>query len=156
MEKHCFLPAFNYFYFSSAFNLTIFTNLIINKFRLWNLTVLRHKKDFIREDYLKNKYWKKKTFLGASLVVQWLRPPLPMQRTQVWSLVRKNPHASEQLSPCTTNYWAHLPRSDCTTTGEATPQWNACTAMKSSSTSAHTATREGLHTATKRPSTINK
>ena len=37
-----------------------------------------------------------------SLVVQWLRICLPMQGTQVRALVRKIPHAAEQLSPCTT------------------------------------------------------
>ena len=36
---------------------------------------------------------------GASLVVQWLRIRLPIQGTQVRSLVREDPHAAEQLSP---------------------------------------------------------
>ena len=39
---------------------------------------------------------------GTSLVVQWLRIHLPMLGTRVWSLVRKTPHAVEQLSLCTT------------------------------------------------------
>ncbi|KAJ8786228.1 hypothetical protein J1605_006448 [Eschrichtius robustus] len=40
-----------------------------------------------------------KTCLWASLVAQWLRIHLPMQGTQVQALVRKIPHAAEQLSP---------------------------------------------------------
>ena len=43
-------------------------------------------------------YSKDKT--RASLVVQWLRIGLPMQWTQVWSLLWKIPHALRQLSPC--------------------------------------------------------
>ena len=39
---------------------------------------------------------------GASLMAQWLRIHLPMQGTRVQSLVWENPHAAEQLSPCTT------------------------------------------------------
>ena len=36
----------------------------------------------------------------TSLVVQWIRICLPMEGTQVQSLARKIPHATEQLSPC--------------------------------------------------------
>ena len=39
---------------------------------------------------------------GASLVVQWLGICLPMQGTWVWALVRKIPHAAEQLGPWAT------------------------------------------------------
>ena len=39
---------------------------------------------------------------GASLVAQWMKIHLPMQETQVQSLVQKIPHALEQLNPCTT------------------------------------------------------
>ena len=38
----------------------------------------------------------------TSLVAQWWRIHLPMQGTRVWALVRKIPHAVEQLSPCAT------------------------------------------------------
>ena len=38
----------------------------------------------------------------TSLVVQWLRIHLPMQGTRGRSLVWEDPHAEEQLSPCTT------------------------------------------------------
>ena len=37
-----------------------------------------------------------------SLVFQWLRICLPMQGTQVQSLVQEAPHAVGQLSPCST------------------------------------------------------
>ena len=40
------------------------------------------------------------------MVVQWLRIHLPMQGTQVQSLVQKTPHGAEQLSPHNPNYWA--------------------------------------------------
>ena len=43
-----------------------------------------------------------RNFLGTSLVVQWLRIHLPIQGTRVQALVRKIPHAAEQLSLCTT------------------------------------------------------
>ena len=42
----------------------------------------------------------KNTFLGASLVAQWLRICLPMQGTRVQALVQEHP--TEQLSPCAT------------------------------------------------------
>ena len=46
----------------------------------------------------------KKSPVGTSLVVQWLRLCLPMQGTPVWSLVREvRSHVPQgQLSPCTT------------------------------------------------------
>ena len=40
------------------------------------------------------------------MVVQWLRIHLPIQRTQVQSLVQKTPHGAEQLSPRNPTYWA--------------------------------------------------
>ena len=39
-------------------------------------------------------------YYGVSPVAQWLRIRLPMQGTRVRALVRKIPHAAEQLSPC--------------------------------------------------------
>ena len=47
---------------------------------------------------------------GASLVAQWLRIRLPMQGTRVRALVRKIPHAAEQLSPCAATTEAGVPR----------------------------------------------
>ena len=45
----------------------------------------------------------KRVFAGTSLVAQWLKIRLPVQGTWVRALVRKIPHATEQLSPCATN-----------------------------------------------------
>ena len=44
----------------------------------------------------------KMTITGTSLVLQWLRIRLPMQGTWVQALVREDPNATEQLSPCAT------------------------------------------------------
>ena len=41
----------------------------------------------------------KKPVLGASLVVQWLRIPLPMQGTRVRSLVREDPTCCGATKP---------------------------------------------------------
>ena len=42
----------------------------------------------------------------ASLVVQWLRIRLPMQGTQVQSLVQEDPTCCEATKPMHHNYWA--------------------------------------------------
>ena len=59
---------------------------------------------------------------GTSLVAQWLRIHLPMQGTQVWSLVQEDPTCRGATKPmhhnywaCTLeprshNYWAHVPQ----------------------------------------------
>ena len=44
--------------------------------------------------------------LGASLVVQWLRIHLPMQGTQVKSLVREDPTCRGTTKPVHHSYWA--------------------------------------------------
>ena len=51
-----------------------------------------------------------KTYVGASLVAQWLRICLPMQgnRFKPWS--GKIPHVAEQLSPRATTTEARVPR----------------------------------------------
>ena len=43
--------------------------------------------------------------LGTSLVVQWKRILLPVQRTWLNPWSRKIPHAMEQLKPMRSNYW---------------------------------------------------
>ena len=74
-----------------------------------------------------------KTQSGASLVAQWLRICLPMQGTQVRSLVREDLtcHATEQLSPCATTTEPAL-YSPCSATSEATTMRSPGTATKSS------------------------
>ena len=48
---------------------------------------------------IKNNFW-------ASLVAQWLRVRLPMQGTQVRSLVREGPTCRGATEPVHHNYWA--------------------------------------------------
>ena len=45
--------------------------------------------------------------LGTSLVVQWLRICLPLQGTQVWSLVQEDPTRSRATKPVHHSYWAY-------------------------------------------------
>ena len=82
--------------------------------------------------------------IGTSLVAQWLRIRLPTQETQVWALVREDPTCRGATKPvrqdywaCTLeaashNYWAHMPKSPCSTTREATAMRSPRTTMKSS------------------------
>ena len=46
------------------------------------------------------------SYLGASLVAQWLRIHLPMQGTWVWSLVWEDPTCRRATKPMHHNYWA--------------------------------------------------
>ena len=48
----------------------------------------------------------KYSIVGTPLVVQWLRIRLPVQRTQVWSLVREDPTCRGATKPMRHNYWA--------------------------------------------------
>ena len=87
----------------------------------------------------------------ASLVVQWLRICLPMQRTWVRALVREDPTCRRATKPvrhnywaCTLesvshnywalchNYWSPHAYSPCSATREATAIRSPRTAMKSS------------------------
>ena len=102
---------------------------------------------------------------GTSLSVQWLRTCLPMQKTQVWSLVREDPtcHAATKAvshsywacapEPGSYNYWAHEPQplslwaeSLCFSTKEATAMRSPRTATREQTLHA---TRESLIAATK-------
>ena len=67
----------------------------------------------------------------TSLVVQWLRIHLPMQVTQVWSLVWEDPTCHRATKPVHHNYWALCTQSLCSAAREAT-----------TIRSLHTATRE--------------
>ena len=59
-------------------------------------------------------YWAlSRTRLGSSLVAQWLRIRLPMQGTQVWSLVREDPTCHGATKPMHHNYWACAPEPAC-------------------------------------------
>ena len=86
----------------------------------------------------------KKELPGASLVAQWLRIHLPMQRTWVWGLVREDPtcrgaaklvhhnYWACTLEPVSHNYWARVPQLPkpvrpraCALQQEKPPQWEA-------------------------------
>ena len=56
----------------------------------------------------------------TSLVVWWIRLHLPMQGTQVPSLVRGDPTCLRATQPVCHSYWAHEPRAPCSATGKAT------------------------------------
>ena len=51
-----------------------------------------------------NKFFLKKTILGTSLVVQWLRIRLPMQGTRVRALVQEDPTCHGAAKPVHHNY----------------------------------------------------
>ena len=69
-----------------------------------------------------------------SLVAQWLRICLPMQVTQVWSLVWEDPTCCRETKPVRHNCWAHRPQllkpvrlRPCALQQEKQPQWEAWT-----------------------------
>ena len=51
----------------------------------------------------------KSLWFGTSLVAQWLRIHLPMQGTQVWSLVWEDPTCCRATKPVRHNCWARAP-----------------------------------------------
>ena len=83
--------------------------ILIFLWQKWGMLIVKKKK-------------KKKWDPGTSLVVQWLRIYLPMQRTQVRALVQEDPtcHGATKpvchnywacaLEPVSHNYWAHEPQ----------------------------------------------
>ena len=86
----------------------------------------------------------KTTELWTSLVVQWIRNHLPMEGTQVQSLVWENSAYHGAFKPVHHNYWAHALEPACRTnwspcawslysiTREVTPVRSLSTAKKSS------------------------
>ena len=76
--------------------------------------------------------------IRTSLVAQWLRIRLPMQGTQVRSLIREDPTCHGATKPMLHNYWAREPQllslrlwSLCSATREAEILRGLRTAMKS-------------------------
>ena len=61
---------------------------------------------------------------GASLVAQWLRIRLPMQRTWVWALVQEDPTCRGATRPASHNYWA-CASGACAPQQERPWQWKA-------------------------------
>ena len=68
---------------------------------------------------------------GASLVAQWLRIRLPMQRTRVRALVREDPTCRGTTKPVSLRVWSLRIWSLCSATGEAATVRGPRTAMKS-------------------------
>ena len=85
--------------------------------------------------------------LGTSLVVQWLRIHLPVQRTQVRSLTWEDSICHRATEPMCRNCWAGVPGA-CSLQQERPSQWEA-SAPQPKSSSPHTATRESPRAATK-------
>ena len=83
----------------------------------------------------------------TSLVVWWIRLHLPMQGTQVPSLVREDPTCLGATQPVCHSYWAHEPRAPCSATGESTALRSLRTTTGEQPPLA--ATRESLWAATK-------
>ena len=109
--------------------------------------IIEYQYSFINNIHSSNKY----TTLRTSLVAQWLRIRLPMQRTRVPSLVREDPTCRVAtgpmchnywacvLEPASHNYWACVPQllkparlEPVLATREATAMRSPCTATKSS------------------------
>ena len=68
----------------------------------------------------------RRTHIRASLVVQWFRVHLPMQRTRVRPLLWEDSTWDRATKPVCRNYWAHVPYSPRPTTGEATAVRSPC------------------------------
>ena len=68
----------------------------------WRLTVWATRE----VPYMTLKSQQKKKKIGISLVVQWLTTCLPMQETQVWSLVWGDSTCQGATQPVCRNYWA--------------------------------------------------
>ena len=81
-------------------------------------------------------FWKLmliKTYRGwTSLVVQWLRICLPMQGTQVWSLVWEDPTCCGATKPVCHSYWSLCPTA-CAPQQEKPSQWEDCALQAESS-----------------------
>ena len=78
----------------------------------------------------KKKKKKKMVHSGPSLVAQWLRIHLPVQKTWVQSLVREDPTCQGATKPPHHNYW----------TSHATARESCTTVKRSCMTHLHTAT----------------
>ena len=88
----------------------------------------------------------------TSLVVQWLRICLPLQRTRVPSVAQEDPtcrgatkpmchsYWACALDPTSHNYWARVPRA-CAPQQEKPLQWEACSPQQRESLRAATETK---------------
>ena len=90
------------------------------------------------QDCSKQRIW-------TSLVVQWLGLCLPLQETQVWSLVQEDSTCHRVTGPMHHNRWACAPQSPCSATREATLTRSLCNATREWS---HLLQLEKVHVAT--------
>ena len=77
--------------------------ILIIAFSVWNKTFMNTGKNF-KQDSIVNL----KIRVRTSLVAQWLGVRLPMQGTQVRSLVQEDPTCRRATKPMNHNYWSPL------------------------------------------------
>ena len=96
----------------------------------------------------------------TSLVAQWVRICLPMQGTQVWSLIHEDSHHPGATKPMGRNCWAHALEPACCTCLEPVLHMREDTAMRSLCTktesSPHTPQLEKACMKQRRPSAAIK
>ena len=101
--------------------------IIISSLSLFKILCCKHFSQFFNEHCI----YHFNSYIGTSLVVQWIRIRPPTQEIQVPSLGREDPDAAEQLSLCATtteaarpHAWVRAPQQKKPPQGEAlTPQW---------------------------------
>ena len=76
--------------------------------------------------------WRYDQSWGTSLVVQCLRICLPMQGTQIWSLVLEDPTCCGATKPVCHNFWRPHAYSPCFATRAATAVRSPCTTTRES------------------------
>ena len=129
-QSPCYFYAFLYIYLNVLYTHT-HTHTI--EWIYYDLYSVQNEKIF--KDYMK---------IGASLMVQWLKSYLAMQRTLVWSLVREDPISCEVTKSVCHNYWVHALQKG------KPPQWETCALQLERSSSA--LQLEKAHVQQQRPS----
>ena len=102
-----------YFFLVKKWLVCVYTRIYLSPFLSFFL-IFRVEKDV---EHYKNLI--KKTIVGTSLVVQWLRIHLPMQGTRVRALVWEDPTCRGATKPGRHKYWACALKSPWATTTEA-------------------------------------
>ena len=140
-------PQILYLTSTSKFCILFFRNVKENDIFRWMKTERICQQQNTEKIMAKGSLWIRKEIIGTSLVAEWLRIRLPMQRTGVRALVREDPTCRGATKPVHRNYWAwaleptcHNYWSPCTqspwsATREATSVRSLCTATKSSPSS---------------------
>ena len=93
-------------------------------------------------------------------MAQWLRIYLPMQGTQVWSLVQEDPTCRRATKPVCHNYWARMLQLLKPVLLEPVLRNQEATAMRSPRTATKSSPRspqlEEAHAQQRRPNTAKK